>query len=85
IIIVLMLRKIGLSHVNYKVFSTDKETITQMILPLNKEMNCMMDLLYDEFVGGLNTIPVFEETIQACEELIQNPEISSLIFGLLTN
>ena len=74
IIIVLMLRKIGLSHENYKVFSTDTETITQMILPLNKEMNCMMDLLYDEFVGGLNTIPVFEDTIQACEELIQNPE-----------
>ena len=74
IIIVLMLRKIGLSHENYKVFSTDTETITQMILPLNKEMNCMMDLLYDEFVGGLNTIPVFEDTIQTCEELIQNPE-----------
>lgn len=64
IIIVLMLQKIGLSHENFKVFPTQTETITQMLLPLNREMNSMMDLLYDEFVGGLNTIPVFGEVVK---------------------
>ncbi len=73
IIIVLMLQKIGLSQENYKVFSTDKETITQMILPLNVQMNSLMDLLYDEFVGGLNTIPVFDQTLEALEALFQKP------------
>ena len=39
IIIVLMLRKIGLSRNNYKVFTNETETITQMLLPLNKEVD----------------------------------------------
>lgn len=64
IIMVLMLRKIGMSSDNYKVFSTDSETITQMILPLNAEINRQMDLLYEEFVDSLKIIPVFEENLK---------------------
>ena len=64
IIIVLMLRKIGLSRDNYKVFTSDNETITQMLLPLNKEIDRQMDSLYEEFVDNLETIPVFEDTLK---------------------
>ena len=63
IIIVLMLRKIGLSRNNYKVFTNETETITQMLLPLNTEIDKQMDSLYEEFVDNLQTIPVFEETL----------------------
>lgn len=69
IIIVLMLRKIGLPKDSYKVFSTDAETVTQMILPLNAQINKDMDSLYEEFVGSLNTIPVFEEALEDFEKL----------------
>ena len=69
IIIILMLQKIGLSQENFKIFATETETITQMQLPLNREMNMMMDLLYDEFVGGLSSIPVFEETANTYAKL----------------
>ena len=64
IIIILMLRKIGLSRDNYIVFSTDTETVTQMLLPLNAEINKSMDSLYEAFVENLDTIPVFEETLK---------------------
>ena len=64
IIIILMLRKIGLSRDNYKVFCNESETVTQMLLPLNKEINEQMDSLYEAFIEGLKTIPVFEGVLE---------------------
>ena len=76
IIIVLMLRKIGLSQDNYKVLTTDTETITQMILPLNAKINKEMDALYETFVENSNVIPVFDETISKFTELVEKSEIN---------
>ena len=50
IIIVLMLQKAGLSKENYQVFSTDKETITKIILPCNQKLYASEDILAHEFV-----------------------------------
>ena len=69
IIMVLMLRKLGMSSDNYKVFSTDTETVTQMLLPLNAEINKQMDMLYEEFVSSLNAIPVFDESLKDFSKL----------------
>ena len=79
IIIVLMLRKIGLSRNNYKVFTNETETITQMFLPLNKEINEQMDSLYEEFVGGLNTIPVFEEALTSLADAAAQSDDNAII------
>ena len=74
IIMVLMLQKIGLSKDNFKIFSTDTETITQMILPLNAQINKQMDTLYAEFTENLNAIPVFEENLNEFLKLAQDPK-----------
>ena len=74
IIMVLMLQKIGLSKDNFKIFSTDTETITQMILPLNAQINKQMDSLYGEFTENLNAIPVFEENVNEFLKLAQDPK-----------
>ena len=79
IIIILMLRKIGLSRNNYKVFTNETETITQMLLPLNQEINNQMDSLYEEFVENLNTIPVFEEVLSSFSEAAEHPDDNALI------
>ena len=79
IIIILMLRKIGLSRNNYKVFTNETETITQMLLPLNQEINNQMDSLYEEFVGNLNTIPVFEEVLSSFAEAAEHSDDNALI------
>ena len=79
IIIVLMLRKIGLSRNNYKVFTNETETITQMLLPLNTEIDKQMDSLYEEFVDNLKTIPVFEETLTNFVNLASNADDNALI------
>ena len=77
IIIVLMLQKIGLSQENYKVFSSDTETITQMFLPLNAQINAIMDNLYEKFVDALDTIPVFDNTLALYTQLAENERTPS--------
>ena len=79
IIIVLMLRKIGLSRDNYKVFTNDKETVTQMILPLNKEIDKQMESLYEEFVDNLDAIPVFEDSLKAFSDAAAHSDDNELI------
>lgn len=74
IIMVLMLQKIGLSKENFKIYSTDTETITQMILPLNAKINKEMDSLYEQFTEVLDTVPVFEESIKEYSELAQKAD-----------
>lgn len=79
IIIILMLRKIGLSRDNYKVFCTENETVTQMLLPLNKEINEQMDALYETFIESLKTIPVFEGSLDNFAKAAQNATDEELI------
>ncbi len=79
IIIILMLRKIGLSRNNYKVFCTEDETVTQMLLPLNKQINEQMDSLYEAFIQVLNTIPVFEGTLKSLAETAAKASDEELI------
>ena len=79
IIIVLMLRKIGLSRDNYKVFTNDTETVTQMILPLHQEIDKQMISLYEEFVDNLNEIPVFEDKLNEFTGLVPKADDTALI------
>lgn len=72
IIIVLMLQKIGLSKDNYKVFATETETITQMILPLNEEISKSMNAVYDVFVKNTNAIPVLDTNFDQFTKLIND-------------
>ncbi len=74
IIMVLMLQKIGLSKSNFKIFATDTETITQMILPLNAQINKQMDNLYEQFTEVMNTFPVFEESIRDFSKLVKKAD-----------
>ena len=79
IIIILMLRKIGLSRNNYKVFTNENETITQMILPLHQEINKQMNSLYEEFVDNLNTIPVIKESFDSLADIATHSDDNELI------
>ena len=79
IIIVLMLRKIGLSRNNYKVFTNDTETITQMFLPLNQEIEGQIDSMYEEFTSGTDSIPVFEEKLDSFTKIASTANDNELI------
>lgn len=77
IIIVLMLQKIGLSKENFKVYSTDTETITSIVLPLNEAIQSEVSKLYTDFSKKQKTIPVFENTYKELNNLLSQENVSN--------
>ncbi len=76
IIIILMLQKIGLSKQNYKVFTTNKETVTRIELPLNGKIAEHLDFLSEDFVRTQTTIPVIKKNLTEVNKLLNAPELS---------
>jgi len=76
VIIVLMLEKIGLTEENYQVISENGETITRIILPVNKETDNALKGLAESFVDSIDTIPVFESSLQEINSLLNERDIS---------
>lgn len=58
IIIILMLQKVGLGKDNYKCYSTDKETITEIILPCNEVIYSAIQMITYEFINLQEQIPI---------------------------
>lgn len=75
IIINLMLRKIGLKEDSFKIFSTDTETITQIILPCDERIFAGVEIVSYEFVTMQSKIPVFESNFEKASNIVQSDSI----------
>lgn len=73
VIMILMLRKIGLTEENYQVLSENGETITRMILPISKETQKNISMLSSEFVSFIDNLPQFPENISDVNKVLENP------------
>ena len=73
IIMILMLRKIGLSDDNFVVFSENGETITRIILPLNISVQEDLSKLSQNLVDLIDNLPQFSENITKIVKLLNNP------------
>lgn len=72
IIMVLMLQKIGLSKNNFKIYSTDKETITKIVLPCN---NQVFEVLYDvsqHFVTMEKQLPIYSSELDEIDSIVNS-------------
>ena len=76
VIIILMLEKIGLTEENYQVISENGETITRIILPVNKESDEALKNLSKGFAESITSIPVFQSKLNEVEALLNEREIS---------
>lgn len=76
IIIILMLQKIGLSKENYVVKSTDLETITSIILPLNKNLQSGLNLVYKSLLDQQIKIPIIKENINHINTLLNKENVN---------
>ncbi|MCR5288664.1 MAG: HDOD domain-containing protein [Treponema sp.] len=74
IIMILMLKKIGLTEENYQVLTTDTETITRIILPLNEKTQSAIEFLSGEFAKIIDELPQFPKNIAAVNKLLDDPE-----------
>ncbi|MCQ2598143.1 MAG: HDOD domain-containing protein [Treponema sp.] len=76
VIIILMLEKIGLTEENYQVISENGETITRIILPVNKESDTALKELSESFAENLEKIPVFQSKLNEIDTLLNDPAVT---------
>ena len=74
IILVLMLKKIGMTEENFQTVCENGETVTRIILPLSEEMNRNIDIVSEEFEKNINELPQFPENITRLNQLLSNPD-----------
>ena len=84
IIMILMLRKIGLTDDNYQIVCKNGETINSIILPTNSELQENLNSLSKQLVALIDSLPQFPENIAHINLLLNNKdsklsEIASLI------
>ena len=76
IIIILMLQKVGLSKDNYKVYTTQDETVTSIMLPVNQQFNSEVTDLLVKFVSMQEKFPVLESNFSAIKKVFASPQIN---------
>jgi putative nucleotidyltransferase with HDIG domain len=74
VILVLMLKKMGLDEDCFDIFSTDKETIAKIIIPLDKTRLENLSVLSQTIVNNVNSLPQFPENILMVQKLISDPK-----------
>ena len=73
VIMILMLRKIGLTDDNFSYISENGETITRIVLPLNPESQEQIDVISKNFINAIEELPYIPENIQNINRLLNDP------------
>lgn len=76
IIIILMLQSIGVSKECFNIFTTDKETITQIKLPCNNKLSAGVDIISYEFVNLQSKMVVLKSHFEKMNRLVQGSRIN---------
>jgi len=74
VILVLMLKKIGLDEDCFDIFSTEKETIARILIPLDQARMENLSFLSSTIVNNVNSLPQFPENILLVQKLIADPK-----------
>lgn len=73
VIMILLLRRIGLTEENYQVLSENGETITRIIIPFTQKFTNDLSEVSSKFVDLIEGLPEFPENITAVNRLISDP------------
>lgn len=76
VIMVLMLKKIGLSEDAFEITVNNGVTSAALTLPMSEVRAEGIEMLIDEIVSGIESIPQFPENIRRIQELIQDQDSS---------
>jgi putative nucleotidyltransferase with HDIG domain len=72
VIMVLMLRKIGLSEEAFEIHCSNGITISTLTIPMSEVRAEGIELLIDEIVAGIDRIPQFPENIRRIQQLMND-------------
>ena len=74
VIMILMMKKLGLSEECYQVLSERGETISRLVFPVDVEMRKSISMISAEFVNLIDELPQFPENIVEINKLLDNPQ-----------
>jgi putative nucleotidyltransferase with HDIG domain len=74
VIMLLMLRNIGLGEECFDLLATEKETVSKLIIPLNKTHVESLNSISRIIVKNIDSLPQFPENILRAKALIEDPE-----------
>jgi len=74
IILILMLRKIGLTENCFEFQNHENETVARLIIPMDKINLDNISELSREIVNSVNSLPMFPENIQEIQRLLNDPD-----------
>ncbi|MCQ2612342.1 MAG: HDOD domain-containing protein [Treponemataceae bacterium] len=75
IIMILMLRKIGLTEDNYQVLCENGETICRLVLPFSKNTVQTYSDLAEQILPMIEEVPPFPENISTINAMLNNPDV----------
>jgi putative nucleotidyltransferase with HDIG domain len=73
VILVLMLKKMGLSEDCFDILSNGKETVARIIIPLSRTRVENLEILSNAIVSNINSLPQFPENILHIQKVIDDP------------
>ncbi len=74
IIMILMLKKLGLTGDSFQVFSENNETVSRIILPLMGDAQEKISLLSSDLVQMIDKLPQFPENILHINSMLNDPD-----------
>lgn len=75
IIMILMLKKLGISSDHYQVSSTSEETVSKITIPLTAYTLSSLNELSKEYVDLIDAIPQFPDNINSINRLLNTPDM----------
>lgn len=76
VIMILMLRKMGLTEKAYDLASKDDETVATLTIPVGKVKLEKMNQLTEEIVSVIDNLPPFPENIARIQKMLADPEVN---------
>jgi uncharacterized domain HDIG len=86
VIMILMLKKVGLTDESYEVLVENGETITRITMPMDAESQEQLSFLTKDIVSYIEALPKFPENIAQIQKLLNDPESKlSMIAAYISN
>ena len=85
ILMILMLKKIGLTDESYQIFVENKETVVRVELPFLDKRSKEFDIISQELVNLIEELPPFPENIVEINRLIADPDSDMAEIAMFIN
>jgi HD-like signal output (HDOD) protein len=75
VIMILMLRKMGLTEKSFDLNSANNETVASLAIPMNRVKLERVTMVADEIIGEIDSLPPFPDNLSRLQKLLGDPDV----------